>query len=83
MSAEIKEHGYAVLTRDVPEEGLRRGDVGVVVDIYRDAEGKAVGYTLETFTIEGESVAVVSVVADAVRPTTAADVTTARHIAAE
>ena len=83
MSAEIKEHSYAVLTRDVPEEGLRRGDVGVVVDIHREADGKVVGYTLETFTIEGESVAVVSVLAEAVRPTTAADVTTARQVAAE
>lgn len=83
MSVEIKEHTYAVLTRDLPEDGLRRDDVGVVVDIHRDAIGKAVGYTLETFTIDGESVAVVSVGADAVRPTTATDVTTARQVAAE
>ncbi len=83
MSAEIKEHAYAVLTRDVPGEGLRQGDVGVVVDIHRDVTGKVMGYTLETFTIEGESVAVASVPADAARASTAADVTTARQVAAE
>jgi hypothetical protein len=83
MSAEIKEHAYAVLTHDVPDEGLRRGDVGVVIDIHSDAAGKVVGYTLETFTIEGESVAVVSVPANAVRASTGADVTTARQVAAE
>ena len=83
MSAEVKEHAYAVLTRDLPDEGLRRDDVGVVVDVHRDGAGVVVGYTLETFTIDGESVAVVAAPADAVRPTTSADVTAARPVAAE
>jgi hypothetical protein len=84
MSAEIKEHAYVVLTRDLPEEGLRHGDVGVVIDIHRDAQGeKALGYTLETFTIDGESVDIVSVPADAVRATTERDIASARSIAAE
>lgn len=83
MRGEIKEHSYAVLTEDVPEEGLRRDDVGVVVDVHRDASGAVAGYTLETFTIEGESVAVVSVAAAAVRPANAGDVTTVRQVAAE
>jgi hypothetical protein len=83
MSVDIKEHAYAVVTRDVPDEGLRRGDVGVVVGVHHDAAGEAIGYTLETFTIEGETVAVVSVPADAVRASTGADVTAARQVAAE
>lgn len=84
MSTEILEHGYAVVTRDIPEEGVRAGDVGVVVHIHRrPGEVAPVGYMLERFTIDGESLDVVSVPADAVRATTSADVTTARPVAAE
>lgn len=84
MSTGIVEHGYAVVTRDIPEEGVRAGDVGVVVHIhYRPGDTAPVGYMLERFTINGESLDVVSVPADAVRATTSADVTTARPVAAE
>lgn len=84
MSAEIKEHGYAVVTRDLPEEGLRVGDVGVVVHIHtRPGVDGPVGYMLETFTIDGESLDTISVPADAVRAANAQDRTTARQVAAE
>jgi hypothetical protein len=84
MSAEIPELAYAVLTRDLPEEGVRTGDVGVVVDVFRGAPGgPVIGYTLETFTIDGESLAIVSVPADAVRPSTHGDAAAARQVAAE
>ncbi|MGA2620254.1 MAG: DUF4926 domain-containing protein [Thermoguttaceae bacterium] len=67
-----------VLTRDVPEEGLRTGDVGTVVEIYDDASGGAIGYELEMFAASGETLAVASVPADAVRPATSADRLAAR-----
>jgi hypothetical protein len=83
MATSIPELAYAVLTKDLPEQGLRAGDVGVVVDVFRNADGVVVGYTLETFTIDGESLSVVSVPANAVRPSTAGDVASARPVAAE
>ncbi|MGA2069288.1 MAG: DUF4926 domain-containing protein [Thermoguttaceae bacterium] len=67
-----------VLTRDVPGEGLRSGDVGTVVEIYDDASGSAVGYELEMFAASGETLAVASVPADAVRQATSADRLAAR-----
>lgn len=38
-----------VLTRDLPESGLRRGDVGAVVEVYDDA------YEVEFVTGSGET----------------------------
>jgi pyruvate/2-oxoglutarate dehydrogenase complex dihydrolipoamide acyltransferase (E2) component len=84
MMEGLREHGFAVVTRDLPAQRLCAGDVGVVVHIHRRAGERApVGYMLETFTVEGESLDVVSVPADAVRPTTEHDVASARPAAAE
>ena len=61
-------HSYAVVTRDLPEAGLRAGDVGVVVRIHaRPGSAEPTGYMLETFTVDGESIDTISVPADAVR----------------
>lgn len=80
----IKEHGFAVVTRDVPEAGLRAGDVGVVVHVHtRPGSAEPVGYMLETFTVDGEGIDTVSVPADAVRATTERDMASARPVAAE
>jgi hypothetical protein len=80
----IAEHERAVLTRDIPEEGLVAGDVGVVVHIHTRAgvEGP-VGYMLELFSLDGESLREVSVPVDAVRPVQADDLMHARTVAAE
>jgi len=56
-----------VLTRDLPKEGLRAGDVGVVVEHYPARGNTPEGYELEFFTATGQTVAVVSVPADQVR----------------
>lgn len=83
-AAGIREHGYAVLTRDLPQEGLRAGDVGVVVHIHtRPGVDGPVGYMLETFTIDGESLDTISVPADAVRAANERDRASARQVAAE
>ena len=80
----IKKHGYAVVTRDLPEAGLRAGDVGVIVDIHtRPGSTEPVGYMLETFTVDGEGIDTMSVPADAVRAATTGDMTSARPVAAE
>ena len=56
-----------VLTRDIPEEGLQKGDIGVIVEHYPAREDTPPGYELEFFGATGQTIAVVSVPADAVR----------------
>lgn len=70
MPAEIiPEHARAILTRDVPDAGLLAGDVGVVVHVHQGGAGDApIGYMLELFSASGETIDVVSVPAEAVRP---------------
>jgi hypothetical protein len=66
-----------VLVRDVPEEGLRAGDVGVVVERH-DVAGRETGYSIEFFDMLGHTVAVVTLPASALRMPTHADRPTVR-----
>jgi hypothetical protein len=71
----IEEHERAVLTADVPEKGLVAGDVGTVVSVhYSQDGGHPAGYTLEFFSLSGETIALAVVDADCVRSTRATDV---------
>ena len=70
-----------VLTVDLPAEGLRAGDVGVVVDHYDGGEGRPEGYELEFFAATGETVAVVSVLATSTREATDHEVLSVRELA--
>ena len=60
----IQELDSVVLTTDLPEHGLKSGDIGTVVLVHR---GEA-GYEAEFVTLDGETVAVVSVSAEQIRP---------------
>jgi hypothetical protein len=78
----IAEHERAVLTQDVPEKGLKAGDVGTVISVHTtqaDGEERA-GYTLEFLSPSGETVAIATVFADAVRPVGPREVNHARAI---
>jgi hypothetical protein len=70
-----------VLTRDLPDEGLRTGDVGVVVEHYPAQAGVPEGYELEFFAAGGQTVAVVSVPATAIREAGSHEVLSARELA--
>lgn len=59
----MQELQTAVLTRDIPESGLRSGDVGAVVHRY---SGQA--YEVEFVTGSGETVAVLTLSASELRP---------------
>lgn len=61
----IKELDTVVLTTNIPEHGLEKGDVGTVVMVHRGGEG----YEVEFVTYGGESIAVVSLFANQVRTT--------------
>ena len=52
----IRELETVVLTRDVPEYGLRKGDVGAVVHRYADREA----YEVEFVMAEGKRVALLT-----------------------
>ena len=49
-----------ILTADFPEEGLKAGDIGTVVD-HHVVPGIEDGYTVEFFDMAGDTVAVVTV----------------------
>jgi hypothetical protein len=53
----IQEHDRVMLTVDIPEYGLKAGDVGTVVDITPNEQQ----YTLEFFNFAGDTIAVVPV----------------------
>jgi hypothetical protein len=59
---------YIALRPDVPEHGLRRGDVALVVDHVPHPAGGAPGYVLEVFNAVGESIAVLALAASDVAP---------------
>jgi len=49
------------LNKDVPEQGLKKGDVATLVDFVPSPEGGEQGCLLEVFNALGESIAVVVV----------------------
>ena len=55
----ISELDSVVLADDLPEHGLKRGDIGTVVLTHQGGAG----YEVEFMTLDGETVAVVSLVA--------------------
>jgi len=71
-----------ILTRDVPVEGLRAGDVGTVVDRHVVPGVAEEGYSLEFFDMTGNTVAVVTLPASALRVPTPADRPAARALSA-
>ncbi len=72
----IKEHDRVVLLKDVPEEGLRAGDVGTVVHIYRHGEA----FEVEFMTLDGRTVAIVTLPASHMRAISNRDVTHVRKL---
>jgi hypothetical protein len=73
----IAELDRVILTEDLPEYGLKAGDIGTVVLLHR--EGK--GYEVEFATLDGETLAVTSVFASQVRPAMANEIPHARRMA--
>lgn len=74
----MREHERAVLTRDLPEHGLKAGDVGTVVHVYRDGAA----YEIEFFALDGRTLDVVTVAAEQVRPVGRRDMLHVRELSA-
>jgi hypothetical protein len=72
----IKELDTIVLTEDLPAHGLLRGDLGTVVLIHPGG-----GYEVEFMTLDGETLAVVSLFPNQVRPVARREIAQARAVA--
>ena len=73
----MKELETVVLTEDIPEHGLKRGDLGTVVLLH----GKK-GYEVEFVSLDGETLAVVSLTPRQVRPVGRREIAQARAVEA-
>jgi hypothetical protein len=70
----------AILTVDLPAEGLRAGDVGTVVERHEVPGVVEAGYSVEFFDMTGRTVAVVTVPASNLRPPTSTDLPSVRAV---
>lgn len=70
------------LREDLPEHGLRRGDVATLVEFHSGRPGQESGYSLEVFNAVGDTVAVVTVRESQIEPLTANELLHVRPLAA-
>jgi hypothetical protein len=78
---------YALFSRvalktDLPQQGLRSGDVATVVEHHTGRPGQEPGYSLEVFNAVGATVAVVTVRESQIGPLTANELLHVRALAA-
>ena len=76
MPTMIQELDTVVLTRDIPQQKLRKGDLGAVVLVHEDGQA----YEVEFVMLGGETLAVVTLPADAVRAATGREIPNAREV---
>lgn len=69
----IATHARVIVTKEIPEESAIPGDVGTIIVEYRDAQGTITGCELKILSVDGQTLAVCSVQADAVREATVTD----------
>ncbi|HEY2986573.1 MAG TPA: DUF4926 domain-containing protein [Candidatus Binatia bacterium] len=74
----IEELEDVILTGDLPEHGLKRGDIGTVVLVHK--QGK--GYEVEFTTLDGETLAIVTLDASQVRPSKPREIAHVRDLTA-
>jgi hypothetical protein len=73
----IKELESVVLTTDLPEHGLAKGDIGTVALVHKGGKG----CTVEFMTLAGKTIAVVTLLADQVRSIAKDEIAHARSMA--
>ncbi len=70
----IKELDLVVLTKSIPEQGLKAGDVGTVVHVHKKGEA----FEVEFLTLNGEMVGIATLTGSQVRPVLTREITHAR-----
>ncbi len=73
----IDELECVVLTHDLPASGLKAGDIGTVVMVYKDGEA----YDVEFLTLDGDTFALETLRAEEIRPARGQEVAQAREVA--
>ena len=71
-----------VLNRDIPEKGLKKGDVATVVEHHPAVAGEE-GYSLEVFNAVGDTMAVIVVPESSIESLTENEVFSVRSFATE
>jgi len=69
-----------VLTKDIPERGLKKGDVATIVEHHPISDGED-GYSLELFNALGDTIAVITVPESAIEPLTEDEIFSIRSLA--
>jgi hypothetical protein len=72
----IKELDDVILACELPQHALSAGDIGTVVLVHRNATG----YEVEFTALDGDTVAVVTLMANQVRPVQAGTIAHAREL---
>ncbi|MEH1871284.1 DUF4926 domain-containing protein [Nostoc sp.] len=72
----IQELDKVILTSDLPEHSLEQGDIGTVVLVHQGDKG----YEVEFVTLDGETVAIVSLHSIQVRPIVRREIARSRVI---
>ena len=65
------------LTRDIADKGLKAGDIGAIVHVYED--GRA--YEVEFVSLRGETLALLTLGPDAIRPVAEREIAHVREVA--
>lgn len=73
----MKELDQIVLTSDIPEHGLKSGDIGTVVMIHKGG----MGLEVEFVALDGQTIAVATLPVDKVRPVGHGEIPHARRVA--
>ena len=66
----IRENEIVALTRDIPDHKLKIGDIGTVVHRYKEERA----FEVEFVNAEGETIAVLTLDKDSIRPITGKEV---------
>jgi len=74
----INELDDIILTRDLPEHGLSAGDIGTVVLVHRNEAG----YEVEFTALDGETIAVLTLLPEQVRPANPREIAHVRRLMA-
>jgi hypothetical protein len=80
MSLQLYEE--VVVTRNLPEEGLRKDDVATLIDFVPHPQGGEAGAILEIFNAVGESISVVAVPISSIAALSADQIPAVRSLAA-
>ena len=74
----IKEHDRVVLREEIPDQGLKTGDVGSVIHVHNKSEA----FEVEFIALDGETLAIATLDASQVRPVQRKEITHARLLQA-